>query len=314
MIYIEDLRDGDTIIEHYLCKRKQTMKSKAGKNYLSLILQDKTGTVDAKVWEINNKIRAFEENEFINIEALVTTYHNEIQLNVRQIRRSREGEYFPSDYIPTTLKDTKKLYEEIEELISSIKEKHIKKLLEEIFYLHPYISNEFKVHSAAKSMHHSYLGGLMEHTIGVARICDFLASRYNNVNRDMVVACALLHDVCKIYELSEFPENDYTDEGQLIGHIVMGAELVRETAKKIEGFPPKLIALMCHCILSHHGTLEYGSPKRPKTMEAFILHFADDTDAKLKMVEDIVENSPNTGVWTGYNKMLERNIRKSDIE
>jgi 3'-5' exoribonuclease len=204
------------------------------------------------------------------------------------------------------------MYNQLMGYIKTMQNPYIKKLLEEIFQKHPVISKDFKYHSAAKTMHHNYRGGLVEHTLSVTQICDFMAPRYQFVDRDMLVACAMLHDVAKIMELSDFPENDYTDEGQLLGHIFMGAQLMRDTAAKIEGFPKQLANLMMHCILSHHGELEYGSPKVPETIEAFILHCADNMDAKTKMFEDMIASNDTQGSWAGYHRMLARNIRKSD--
>ncbi|HIT86311.1 MAG TPA: 3'-5' exoribonuclease YhaM family protein [Candidatus Coprocola pullicola] len=312
MRYIKELREGENVVEHYLCKSKQSLKSRAGKTYLSLKLQDKTGTVDAKVWDMTNDIKAFEENEFIKIDATVVTYQNDIQLNVKRIRRSLEGEYDPADYIPCTEKNMEQMYRKLMGYIKTIESPYIKKLLEEIFYHHPIISKCFKTHSAAKSVHHSYMGGLLEHTLSVTEICDFAAPRYKFVDRDILIASAMLHDVGKVMELSQFPENDYTDEGQLLGHLIIGSELIGQTAAKIEGFPKPLENLLKHCMLSHHGEYEYGSPKLPKTIEAFILHSADNLDAKTKVIEEMIENSSNQGSWAGYQKMLQRNIRKSD--
>ena len=313
MRYINELREGQSVIEHYLCKSRQSLKSRAGKTYLSLKLQDKTGMVDAKVWEMTNDIKAFEENEFIKIDATVVTYQNDIQLNVKRIRRSMEGEYDPADYIPCTEKNIEEMYQKLMSYIKTIQNPYIKKLLEEIFYHNDTVSKHLKTHSAAKSIHHSYMGGLLEHTLSVTEICDFVAPRYQFVNRDILIASAMLHDIGKIIELSEFPENDYTDEGQLLGHLMIGAELIKETASHIEGFPKQIENLLKHCMISHHGEYEYGSPKLPKTIEAFILHSADNLDAKTKVIEEMIQNNTNQGSWVGYQKMLQRNIRKSDF-
>lgn len=313
MRYINELREGQSVIEHYLCKSRQSLKSRAGKTYLSLKLQDKTGTVDAKVWEMTNDIKAFEENEFIKIDATVVTYQNDIQLNVKRIRRSLEGEYDPADYIPCTEKNIEEMYQKLMSYIKTIQNPYIKKLLEEIFYHNDTVSKHLKTRSAAKSIHHSYMGGLLEHTLSVTEICDFVAPRYQFVNRDILIASAMLHDIGKIIELSEFPENDYTDEGQLLGHLMIGAELIKETASHIEGFPKQIENLLKHCMISHHGEYEYGSPKLPKTIEAFILHSADNLDAKTKVIEEMIQNNTNQGSWVGYQKMLQRNIRKSDF-
>ena len=314
MKYINELHEGENIIEHYLCKSRQTMKSRNGNNYPSLKLQDKTGMVDAKVWDLNNDIQSFQENDFIKVDAFVTTFNNELQLNVKRIRRSREGEYDPADFVPSTDKNIDEMYDQLMGYIKTMKNPYLKKLLEEIFLRHPVISKEFKYHSAAKAMHHSFRGGLVEHTLSVTQLCDFLAPRYNYVNRDILVASAMLHDVGKVLELSDFPTNDYTDDGQLLGHLILGSELIRDAAAKIDGFPKRLESLMKHCMLSHHGEYEYGSPKLPSTPEAFLLHCADNLDAKTKMIEEALAADSTQGHWAGYNRMLQRNLSRSDFE
>ncbi len=313
MRYLEDIHEGEAVVGHYLCKQKQSLKSRAGKTYLSLKLQDKTATVDAKVWELNHNIQNFEENDFIKIDALVLTYQNEIQLNVRKIRKSQEGEYNPMDYIPCTDKDISVLYTQFTDYIKTISNSYIKTLLENIFIKNDEISEAFKKHSAARAMHHNYMGGLLEHSLSVTQICDFMAPRYKFVNRDILVAAAMLHDVGKIWELSSFPDNDYTDNGQLLGHIIIGTELITSEAGKISGFPETLKTLLKHCIVGHHGEYEFGSPQLPKTIEAFILHCADNTDAKIKMFEDVLEKNSTQGHWAGFYKPLARNVRDSEF-
>ncbi len=314
MRYIEDLKEGETITEHYLCKQKQTLKSKSGKSYLSLKLFDRTGEIDAKVWDLNNNIQSFEENDFIKIEALVTLYQNDPQLKVYKIRKSAAGEYDENNYIPATDKDINVLFSQITEYIKSVANPYVRRLLEDILINNADIKGLFLKNSAAKKLHHGVMGGLLEHTISVADICNFLSPRYKYVNRDILIAAALLHDIGKVYELSSFPENDYTDDGQLLGHIVMGAEIVETTASNIPGFPHQLKSLIKHCIVSHHGEYEYGSPKRPKIIEAFILYCADNMDAKIKMFEEAIQQDNNSRSWIGYNKILSRNVRKSSFD
>ena len=311
MRYIEEFKEDERVVGHYLCKQKNSLKSRAGKTYLSLKLQDKTGIIDAKVWELSNDIQSFEENDYIKIDGIIVTFQNDLQMKVSKIRKSQEGEYDPADYVPRTDKDVEQLYTEFLDYIKSVTDKNIKKLLESIFLEDPLISASFKTHSAAKQMHHSYMGGLLEHSVAVARICEFLSGSYEFVNRDLLIAGALLHDVGKVMELSAFPVNDYTDEGELLGHIVMGTELIGKHAAKIEGFPIALEHLLKHMLISHHGVYEFGSPKLPKTVEAFLLHMADDLDAKVKMFEDAVVKDDTSGMWVGYHKMFARNLRKS---
>jgi len=313
MRYIEDIRDGESIIGHYLCKKKDKLLTKSGKNYLSLILADKTGSVAAKAWTLNNDIQNFEAGDFIKIEGAAQIFQDEIQLNVRKIRKSMAGEYLPADYIPTTDKDVDAVYAAVCAFIDSIENPHIARLLNAIFVDNKDIADAFLSHSAAKNMHHSYMGGLCEHTLNVAQICEFLAPRYKFVNRDILICAALLHDIGKIYELSAFPENDYTDQGQLLGHIYMTAQLIGNEAAKIADFPPTLVSLLQHCILSHHGKHEFGSPILPKTMEAMILSYADITDAHTKILEEALEKGPPQADWMGYHRALQRDIRRSSF-
>lgn len=312
MKYIQDFRENDRVIDHYLCKQKQSLKSRAGKTYFSLRLQDKTGTIDAKVWDLNNDIQDFDEGDFIKIDAVALSYQNEMQLKVSKIRRSHEGEFDPMDHIPCTDKNIDELFAEIEKYIKSIENPYLRQLMENILLKNLRIADTFKKHSAAKNLHHSYMGGLIEHTLNVVQICEYLSGRYV-VNRDILITTALLHDLGKIYELSPFPSNEYTDDGQLLGHIVICAELVSREADKIEGFPHKLLTLVRHSILSHHGEYEYGSPKLPQTIEAFVLHCADNLDAKIKMFQEFLDADNSMGEWAGYSKIFARYVRKTEF-
>ena len=313
MHYIKDIKENDHIVCHYLCKQKQSLKSRNGKTYLSLRLQDRTGFVDAKVWDLTHEIQNFEENDFIKIDGIALLYNNEPQIKVAKIRRSMEGEYDPADYIPRTEKDVELLIGQLNDFISSVSDPFISELLNNIFIKNAAINRIFVSHSAAKSLHHSYLGGLLEHTVSVAQICDFLSGMYKNINRDLLICGALLHDIGKIYELSPFPDNGYTDGGRLLGHIFIGAELVSKEALMIDRFPENLETLIKHCILSHHGEYEFGSPKRPKIIEAFILFCADNMDAKTKAFETVVETETAQDNWSNFNKVFDRYLRKTDL-
>lgn len=314
MRFLNEIRESETVVEHYLCKSKQTLKSRAGKSYLSLKLQDKTGVIDAKVWELTNDIQSFEENDFIKVEALVLTYQNDLQMNIKKIRKSNEGEYHPMDYIPSSGKNIDEMYDKFIGYIDVVEDVYLKALLKGIFIDNKTIAGNIKIHSAAKSVHHNYLGGLLEHSLSVTETCEFLSTRYKHVDKDILLTSAMLHDVGKVMELSTFPVNDYTDEGQLLGHIYMAAELISKTASGIDNFPKVLENLVKHNILSHHGELEFGSPTVPKTIESFIIHYADNLDAKIKIIEDMLDTGENTfGSWVGYNKLLQRQIRKSEF-
>lgn len=312
MRFIKELREGDMISSIYLCKDKRTLQTKAGKNYYSMQLHDKTGSVDAKVWDLSNGIDHFESMDYIQVDAQVTSFQGTLQLNVRRVRRASEGEYNPVDYMPCSKKNLDEMYDELLSFIQSVKEPHLQKLLQMVFTEDADFIKAFKMHSAAKTMHHNFAGGLLEHSLSVAKLCEFYVTRYPAINRDLLLTAALCHDIGKMNELSSFPENDYTDEGNLIGHIVTGTLMLDEKIKQIEGFPVKLANELKHCILSHHGELEYGSPKKPALIEAVALSFADNTDAKLEgFIEMLDENSDKGEEWFGFSRMFESNVRAS---
>lgn len=312
MKYIRDLRENDYIKnEIYLCKSKQILSGKNGKNYASLVLQDKTGTIDAKIWDFSNEIEQYEAMDFVHIDARVTSYQDALQLNISKIYKGREGEYYPEDYFPVTGKDVEVMYREIKDFVASIKDTNLKSLAEDFFVNNDEFIKSFKKHSAAKAVHHSFMGGLLEHTLSVVKMCDFFARSYPLINRDILITAALFHDIGKLQELSAFPENDYTNEGQLLGHIYIGATSLSNHIKKKDKFPVKLANELIHCILAHHGELEYGSPKKPATIEALALHFADNTDAKLQTMTEILASGDSKLEWLGYQRLFETNIKRS---
>lgn len=312
MRYIDTFREGMHIADVYLCKNKQIALTKNGKEYGNLVMQDKTGTIDAKIWDLGSPgVGKFETMDYVHVEADVTLFQNSFQLNVRRIRRAQEGEYVEADYLPVSKKDIKKMYEELLGYIRSVKNPYLQKLLCGYFVENAAFAKAFQFHSAAKTVHHGFVGGLLEHTLSVTKLCDYYAGYYPMINRDLLLTAAIFHDIGKTRELSRFPENDYTDDGQLLGHIIIGTEMVGESIRSIPGFPEKLATELKHCILAHHGELEYGSPKKPALLEALALNFADNTDAKMEtMIEALQSGGENKG-WLGYNRLLESNIRKT---
>ena len=309
MKLISEMREGDIISDVYLCKTKQILKTKMGKTYYSLLLQDKSGTVDAKIWELNNAIGYFESMDYIRVEGQITVFQGANQLNIRRLRKAQEGEYIPADYMPCT--DVKAMQKELVEMIHRTKNPYLLKLAEKVFIEDKEFMKEFSQHSAAKSVHHGFMGGLLEHTVSVAKLCEYYCIQYPELNRDLLVMCALFHDIGKVEELSAFPQNDYTDEGQLVGHIVMGVIKLDKLIETIPGFPKKLANEVKHCILSHHGELEFGSPKKPALIEAIALSMADNTDAKLQTFREALKQEPKVegSEWIGYQRLFESNIR-----
>lgn len=310
MRYIAELREGEMISETYLCKQKQALKTKAGKNYYSLLLQDKTGILDAKIWDLGAGIDHFEQMEYIHVDGQVISFQGSPQLNIKRLRRSQEGEYDPADFMPMTERNIDEMYHELISLAGKVRDPFMRALVSSFFIEDKEFAAAFCRHSAAKTVHHGFIGGLLEHTLGVMRLCDYMADRYPVLNRDLLLASALFHDIGKLKELSYFPENDYTDEGQLLGHIYMGAEMLSERIRRIPDFPQKMANEVIHCILAHHGELEYGSPKKPALAEALALNLADNTDAKLQTMTELLRSSDEKG-WLGYQKLFDSNVRRT---
>ena len=310
MKFIRDLKEGDRVFDIYLCKHKQAAVTKNGKAYENVILQDKTGTIDAKVWEPGNPgIGDYDTLDYIEVYGDVNNFQGTLQVSVKRIRVCREGEYNPADYLPVSAKDNDTMYLELLEYIESIQNPYLKKLLEAFFEEDEEFVKKFRQSSAAKTVHHGFVGGLLEHTLSVTKLCDYYCSAYPILNRDLLLTAAMCHDIGKVKEISLFPENDYTDDGQLLGHIVMGSQMVAERAGTIVNFPHGLLTQVQHCILAHHGKYEYGSPKIPALIEALALNYADDTDAKLETSKEILENNSGNQGWLGYNRLFESNLR-----
>lgn len=309
MKFIKDYVDGDRVFDIYLCKNRISAMTKTGKPYETVVLQDKTGSVDGKIWSPNDMgIGDFDVLDYIEVYGEVTSFQGAKQINIKRIRRCEEGEYDQTNYLPVSKKEIGEMYDELLGLIQSIKAPYFKKLLEAFFVEDEAFIKTFKNTSAAKTVHHGFVGGLLEHTLSVTKLCDYYCTAYPILKRDLLLTAAICHDIAKTRELSAFPMNDYTDAGNLLGHIVMGCEMVGEKIRLIPDFPKDAEAELKHCILSHHGELEYGSPKKPALVEAVALNFADNTDAKMETFTELLENTQETG-WLGFNRLLDSNIR-----
>lgn len=314
MKFIETLREGERIQETYLCKQKTTAMTKTGKEYENVILQDKTGQLDAKIWDPGSMgIDDFDALDYVEVNGDITVFNNQIQLSIKRARKVSEDSVEPANYLPCTDKNMDEMMTELLKFIASVNNPYYKQVLSALFVENREFVEEFKKHSAAKSVHHGFIGGLLEHTLSVTRLCEFYTKQYDLLNRNLLITAAICHDIGKVYELSDFPANDYTDAGQLLGHIVMGSEMISKVIATIPGFPQKQANELKHCILSHHGELEYGSPKKPALIEAVALNFADNTDAKMETMKELLSSSSVAGTeqWLGYNKLLETNVRRT---
>lgn len=312
MKFLKDLKEGDRISDIYLCKHKQAAVTKNGKPYETVILQDKTGTLDAKLWEPNSAgIEDFDILDYIEVNGEVTSFNGALQASLKRVRKAGEGEYEPSDYLPVSKKNIDEMYAELLEIIKSIENVHLKALLTEFFVKDEKFIASFKKSSAAKMIHHGFVGGLLEHTLSVTKLCDYFAKVYPILNRDLLLTAAICHDIGKTKEISPFPQNDYTDEGQFLGHIVMGSQMVAERAALLPEFPKEILLQLQHCILAHHGKYEFGSPKLPALIEAVALNYADDIDAKLETFKEILEKEEGKTDWLGFNKLFESNLHRT---
>lgn len=314
MKYIHTFQEGDRIGDVYLCKHRQSATSRNGKTYENVTLQDKTGTIDCKIWDPGaSGIENFGPLDYVYINGEVTSFNNSLQLNIKRARIAAAGEYQASDYVPVSAKDPEQMYGKLMGYLDSVKNPWLKQLIA------GYFGNEnfkktFMRHSAAKTVHHGFVGGLLEHTLSVVTMCDYFCTQYPYLNHDLLITAAAFHDVGKVKEISPFPENDYTDDGQLLGHIVIGCEMVGYGCRAIKGFPHRLQSELQHCILAHHGELEYGSPKKPALPEALALNLADNADARLETMRELMktdEASASPGSWLGFNRFLDSNVRAS---
>lgn len=314
MRYIETLREGERIQEIYLCRQRTTAMTKTGKEYENVILQDKTGSLDAKIWDPHSMgIDEFDALDYVEVNGDVTVFNGQTQLSIKRARKISETDVDPTNYLPCTNKNIDEMMMELTKFIAGVNNPYYKQVLTKLFIDNTEFAEAFKKHSAAKSVHHGFIGGLLEHTLSVAKMCDFFAKQYPILNRDLLMTSAICHDIGKVYELSDFPMNDYTDAGQLLGHIIMGSEMLGKIMDSIPDFPTKLKNELKHCILAHHGELEYGSPKKPALIEAMALNLADNADAKIETMTELLNSnsSASSDQWLGYNRLLETNVRKT---
>lgn len=319
MQYINSLKENDKVKSVYLVKEKSIGMAKTGNQFCSLILQDKTGVMNAKIWDYDNasdEIKAIGPSEFVLVNGYIKVFNNQNQMTIDAIRIAKEAEYNQNDYFKISKYDPAKMMKEFDDIIASIKNPHYKKVLEMIFIDDKEFRDRFIKHQGGKSVHHSFVHGLLEHSLSVAKLVQKVVDNYDDLNKDLTVSGALLHDIGKVYETSDYPKNDYTDEGQLIGHIIKGYNIVSNKMDTIKGMPEIEKTELLHLILSHHGQLEFGSPKLPSLMEAQVLAFCDNLDAKVQIMREGIENAKAGNNYEdcqfiGYNKFLETNYRET---
>ncbi|OGP84920.1 MAG: hypothetical protein A2V87_02205 [Deltaproteobacteria bacterium RBG_16_58_17] len=313
-VFVKDLKTGDRVSEVFLAAEKNLAYSQKGSPYLNLRLKDRTGDVEGKIWE--NALawdKAFKKGDLIRVQARALSFKNAIQLSISELRKVEDGEVELSDYFPVARGDLDDMFAGILAYVEQVKTPCLTALLH-AFFEDEKIAALFMRAPAAKGFHHVYIGGLLEHTLSVVRLLDLAAGHYPGGNRDLLIAGGILHDIGKIYEFSYERIVEYSDPGRLVGHIVIGVEMVDAKIAAIPDFPEQIAMELRHLILSHHGVLEYGSPKRPKTLEALIVHYMDDLDAKVNAFQEYIRDARDEeSDWTPYHRLFDRFIYKGRI-
>ena len=310
-VFVSDLQANQVVTTTLLVKFKEVKTKKSGDPYLSLILGDRSGELEAKMWDKIEEVEAtFDRDDFIKVKGLVQVYRNRPQLTIHKLRRCQDEEVNFADYFPKTAKDIDEMFEELLGVVDGVQNSYLRELLMSIL-MDEDLAAKFKQAPAAKTLHHAWLGGLLEHTLSLCKLCKLVAPHYSDINLDLLLSGAVLHDIGKTEELSYTRSFTYTNEGQLLGHMILELDLINEKISQVEGFPRELKTLLQHLIISHHGEYEFGSPKLPMFPEALMLHCLDNLDSKLEAMRTILRIDPNIeGEWTSHNQMFGRPLFK----
>ncbi len=309
-VYVKDIKPGDRVSDTFLVIDKNMAFSQKGAPYLNLRLRDRSGDIEGRIWDRAVDLDGlFRKGDIVQVQSRAASYKNTTQLSIIDVRKAEEAEIDLRNYLPASRSDIDGMFKDLLDFVAEMQDPNLKSLLE-AFLTDETIADGLKRAPAAKGFHHVYIGGLLEHTLSVVRLLDQAAAHYRLANRDLLIAGGILHDIGKIRELSAGPLIEYTDRGRLIGHIVIGVEMLDAKIAGLEKFPSRLAMELRHIILSHHGILEYGSPKRPKTVEALIIHYIDDMDAKVNAFQGFIENADDDSNWTPFHRLFERFIYK----
>ena len=311
--YISEIQPNQVVTTSYLVHAKEIRQKKTGDPYLSLILADRTGELDAKMWDnVAEVMETFDRDDFVRVKGLLQIFHNRPQLTIHKMRRMDDGEVDFADFFPSSERNADEMWEELREMIRPMENAHLKALLEAMLD-DPEIARRFRIAPAAKQIHHAYLGGLLEHVLSLCHLARLAAGHYKTIDPDLLLTGAILHDIGKIHELSYDRGFAYTPEGQLLGHMMIALRMVDEKLCALVDFPRPLRSLVEHMIISHHGQLEFGSPKLPQFPEALLLHYLDDMDSKMECMRALLQKDRMVeGCFTGFSPALERTLLKKD--
>jgi 3'-5' exoribonuclease len=311
--YVSEIEPNRVITTSFLVQSKEIRQKKTGEFYLSLMLGDRSGELDARMFDnVSEVIDTFERDDFVRVKGLVQIFHNRPQMTIHKMRRMDDSEIDFADYFPASKRDPDEMWGELRGMVAAVRNPHLKALLDAMLDDED-VSRRFRRAPAAKQIHHAWLGGLIEHVLSLCTLARLIASHYPNVDFDLLLTGVVLHDIGKIYELNYERGFSYSNDGQLLGHINIGMRMVGDKLRGIPEFPPRLRVLVEHMILSHHGQLEYGSPKVPQFPEALLLHYLDDLDSKMECMRAMVENDRQLeGCFTSFNNALSRTALKKD--
>jgi 3'-5' exoribonuclease len=305
--YINEIKENDNVDSFFLVKEKSSGITKTGNTYLKLKLVDRSGEIEGRIWTLaENLAESFEKDDFVHVMGKSVSFQEHLQLNITHIERVREEEILFPDFFPVAEKDIDEMFQSLLEVSRQIKNPHLSRLLQ-LFWEDESFTKLFKMAPASKWLHHNYLGGLLEHTLSLVQLALINASHYDGLNLDLLLTASILHDLGKVDELSYHRSFDYSDEGRLLGHIILGIERVEDKIRQLPDFPKDLSTLLKHFLLSHHGQYMWGSPKRPMTLEAVMLHFLDDMDAKINGIQQFIKKQvPEGSRWSAYHRAFEQ--------
>ena len=299
--------DNKVITSCFVVVSKQVKPKKTGEPYLALTLGDRSGQLEAKMWDnVEDALDAFDQDDFIKVKGLINKYKNRFQLTIHKLRPLGDAEVDFADYLPKTTKDIGQLWQTLADFVCGFQNPYLKALVE-AFMSDPQLAEAYRNAPAAKTLHHAYIGGLLDHVVSLCKSCDLLCRNYPQINRDLLLTGVFLHDIGKIHELAYNRSFSYTTRGQLLGHMVIELEMLHAKIAQVPGFPDELKTLIEHLIISHHGQYEFGSPKLPMFPEALMLHYLDDLDSKLESMRAHFEREAGSeGPWSSYNPSLGR--------
>ncbi len=308
--FINECNPGDVIDDVFVLSEKTLSQKKDGNNFLNMVLSDKTGSIKGVIWDNVDQIAAsVTSGDFVRIKGNVNEYRGSLQLVIKEMEACPMDTLDASDFLPKTPRDIESMFDRLLRITATIDTDHFRELIEAFWNDEDFVRS-FKIAPAAKKMHHAYLGGLLEHVLSMASLADKVAGHYSGIDRGLLIAGAILHDIGKTKELEYEFKIDYTDQGRLLSHIVIGLKMIDEKFLKIDNFPEDQLLLLKHLVVSHHGSQEFGSPEPPKTIEAVVLHYIDEIDSKVNGIRNFMATEDPNENWTSYHRILGRHFYK----